>query len=120
MSSPANLLLPRNATDTTHYRKLGRAGPSPRGQESLTLSTTNRHQGEARGPTSHRKEPCESLTSREDTSGSPSYQGLKLKTGMPLSDLMLLADTYWYCTDVSKGGAAGMSLLLAPGHGKAS
>lgn len=48
MSSPAILLLPRNATDTTHYRKLGRAGPSPRGQESLTLRTSYRHQGEAR------------------------------------------------------------------------
>lgn len=63
--------------------------------------------GRPGGPTSHRKEPCESLTSKEDTSGSPSYQGLKLKTGMLLSDLMLLADTYRYCTDFVKGGAAG-------------
>lgn len=95
-------------------------GPHLGGKSHLLYAHPTGTRGRPGGPTSHRKEPCESLTSREDTSGSPSYQGLKLKTGLPLSDLTLLADAYWYCTDAFKGGAAGMSLLLAPGHGKAS
>lgn len=56
----------------------------------------------------------------EDTSGSPSYQALKLKTGMLFVSRMLLAYTYWYCTDFFKGGRGPAGMSLTPGHGKAT
>lgn len=112
MSLPAILLLPRNAIDTTHTGSCDVQGPHPRGQQSLTLYTSYRHQGRPGEPTSHRKKPYKSLTSREggpeDTSGSPSYQALKPKTGMLFvrcDAAGLLAYTYWYCTDFFEGGS---------------
>lgn len=80
-------------------------GPHPRGQQLLTLHPPCRHWGSSGGPPRIGRNLVKvSLAGREggaeDTSGSPLYQGLELKTGM-----MLLAYTYWYYTDFFKGGS---------------
>lgn len=109
---PVILLLPRNAIDTTHYRKLGCAEPSSQGVTVTNFTHTLQARGRPGGTTSRRKEPGKGLTSREGgrrTSGPPSDQGLTLRTGMLSVRHAAAGLHYWHCTDFSVGGAAGMS-----------
>lgn len=80
---PAILLLPRNAIDTTHYRKLGRAGPSSQGVTVTYFTDTLQARGRPGGPTSRRKEPGKSLTSRE---GGPEDLRAALRPGSDTKD----------------------------------